>query len=162
MVSDSRDGAAFRPRVSICIPTLNGGTEFLGVLAKIARQDYTPRAELVVIDSGSTDGTAEAAERAGAKMLRIDKRQFNHGKARNLAIAASSGEILALLTQDAEPQDEHWLAALVSAFQDPRVAGAYARQVPRPDCSPLIKWRLEQWNAGRTQRAVQELSLIHI
>ncbi|MBL8898907.1 MAG: glycosyltransferase family 2 protein [Planctomycetes bacterium] len=158
MASDSRDGAAFRPRVSICIPTLNGGTEFLGVLAKIARQDYTPRAELVVIDSGSTDGTAEAAERAGAKMLRIDKRQFNHGKARNLAIAASSGEILALLTQDAEPQDEHWLAALVSAFQDPRVAGAYARQVPRPDCSPLIKWRLEQWNAGRTQRAVQELA----
>lgn len=158
MPSAEQGAGAYRPRVSICIPTLNGGSEFRLVLEKIARQDYAPRAELVVIDSGSSDGTAEAAERAGAKMLRIDKREFNHGRARNLAIAASSGEVIALLTQDAEPQDERWLSALVAAFADPRVAGAYARQVPRPDCSPLIKWRLEQWSAGRTQRVVQELA----
>lgn len=158
-MSASESGpAAYRPRVSICIPTLNGGAEFLAVLAKIAAQDYAPRAELVVIDSGSSDGTAEAAEAAGAKMLRIDKRQFNHGRARNLAIAAAGGEVLAMLTQDAEPRDAQWLSALVAAFADPSVAGAYSRQVPRPACSPLLRWRLEQWSAGRTQRVVQALA----
>lgn len=150
--------SAYRPRVSICIPTLNGGAEFLALLKKLEIQDYEPRAELVVIDSGSTDGTAEAAAAAGAKMLHIDKRTFNHGRARNLAIAAAEGEVLALLTQDAEPLDAHWLSQLVSAFADPRVAGAYARQIPRENCSPLLRWRLEQWNAGRRERVVQELA----
>ena len=142
-------------RVSVVIPTLNGGPLFRDVLRKLAAQDLTH--ELVVIDSGSTDGTYEAARDAGALMLRIDKRTFNHGRARNQAIEASSGDVIALLTQDAEPRDETWLSALVRNYEDPRVAGAYARQVPRSDCSPVLKDRLENWSAGRTERVVQEL-----
>ena len=72
---------------------------------------------------GSKDGTIEASEAAGAKMLHIAQADFNHGRARNLAIEASGGEILALLIQDAEPKDETWLRHLVSAYDDPRVAG---------------------------------------
>lgn len=146
----------FAPQVSVVIPTWNGGPLFRDVLAKLALQDL--KHELVVIDSGSRDGTYEAARDAGATLLRIEQKTFNHGRARNQAIDASSGEIIALLTQDAEPRDAQWLRRLVTNYRDPRVAGVYARQVPRDDCSPLLKDRLQNWAAGRTQRIVQELA----
>lgn len=143
--------------LSVVIPTWNGGARLVELLDALARQDVAGGFQLVVIDSGSRDGSAEAAERAGALVLRIPQRDFQHGRTRNRAIAASSGELVCLLTQDAVPLDAHYLRALAAAFDDARVDAAYARQFPRPDCDPILAERLRRWSATRTERVLQQL-----
>jgi rhamnosyltransferase len=143
-------------RASIVIPTLNGGAQYREVLDRLLEQEYRPRPEIVIVDSGSTDGSVEASKKAGAKLISIDKRTFQHGRTRNLGIAAAAGDVCALLTQDALPADRHWLERLVRNYSDPRVGGVYTRQFPRPDCDPVMKHQLLTWAACRGARTLQE------
>jgi rhamnosyltransferase len=106
---------------------------------------------LVVIDSGSSDGTREAADAAGARVECIDQREFNHGGTRNRAIALTSGERVCLLTQDARPMTKSYVANLVRPFDDESIDGVYARQFPRGDCDPLLAERLRRWSATRDE-----------
>jgi rhamnosyltransferase len=147
---------ASAPRaLSLVIPTWNGGTRFARLLELLAQQDVPGGFQLVVIDSGSRDGTRERARAAGALVLEVPQAEFNHGRTRNRAIAASSGECVALLTQDALPLDASYLRVLASACA--QVDGAYARQFPQPDCDPILAERLRRWSASRTQPARQSL-----
>ena len=143
--------------VSVVIPTYNGGPRFVAVLEALKRQVTDLRWELVVIDSGSTDGTRERAAEAGAKLLSEDPRTFNHGATRDKAIAASRGELAVLLVQDAVPADERWLDALAAPlFEDTLAAGAFSRQTPIPGGNPILDQRLVGWIAGRDEfRRVQ-------
>ena len=145
-------------RVSVVIPTWNGGPRFITLLEALAAQDVEGGLELVVIDSGSRDGTAEAAAAAGAYVFRIPQAEFNHGAARNRAIQRARGEIVCLLTQDAVPLWPDYVRRLAGAFDDPAVDGAYARQVARPDCDPLLAERLRLWMASRAEREVHALA----
>jgi len=145
-------------RVSLVVPTLNGGRRFVALLKALAQQDIEGGFEMVVIDSGSTDGTPEAAALAGAFVVRIDKREFNHGGTRNRAIERTRGEFIALLTQDAVPVADDYLTRLVACFEQTGADGVYARQTPRPDCDPLLKERLRRWSASRTEREVRCLA----
>ncbi len=144
------------PLASVVIPALNGGPRFERCLEALAAQEIEGGFEIITVDSGSTDGTAELAERRG-RLIRVDRRDFNHGLTRNLAVSEARGRAVALLVQDAVPEED-WLRPLVEATLEPGVAGAYSRQVPRPDCPPFIKARLERWSASRTERAVKSLS----
>jgi rhamnosyltransferase len=141
---------------TVLIPTLNGGERLRLVLERIREQRTDFPFDLLVIDSGSTDGSDAAAEAMGAQVIRIARREFNHGLTRNRGIAESRGEFVALLTQDAVPIGD-WLQPLVDSFRsDHRVAGAYCRQVPRPDCNPLSRERLRRWTASRPDPVIQE------
>jgi rhamnosyltransferase len=123
--------------VSVVIPTWNAGKEFRAVLDAVMAQSVKP--ELVIIDSDSTDGTAELAQSYPARLLRTTTREFNHGATRNEAARAARGEFIAFLTQDARPADERWLEELTAPFDDASVAGTYSRVVPRADASPLVE-----------------------
>ncbi len=125
------------PRATICLPTLNGAADLRRLLPALARQQPAGAYEIVATDSSSTDGTRELLAAAGASVEVIAKSDFGHGKTRNALAARAKGEILVFLSQDVEPTDEHFLARLLEAFDDPRVAGAYSRVLPRPDCDPL-------------------------
>jgi rhamnosyltransferase len=93
-----------------------------------------------VIDSGSTDGTVESAQRCGATIHSLSQGEFDHGATRNLAVSLSRGEYVAFLVQDALPLDERWLSAMVENLErDEEVAGVYGRQIPRPESSPLAR-----------------------
>jgi len=141
--------------LSVVVPTWSGGARFRELLVALASQQVPGGFQLVVIDSGSRDGTAEAARAAGARVESIPQAEFNHGATRNRAIAASSGAIVALLTQDALPIGRDYLTHLCAAFDNPRVDGAYARQFPRPDCDPILAERLRRWSASRGEPALQ-------
>ncbi|MEW6073205.1 MAG: glycosyltransferase family 2 protein [Planctomycetota bacterium] len=143
--------------VAVVIPTRNGGARFREVLEALAIQDVEGGVELVVIDSASTDGTAAAAEAAGARVERIDPRDFDHGTTRNRGISLTCAPIVALLTQDALPMGPSYLRHLAAPFSSSRVDGVYARQFPRPDCDPLLAERLRRWSASRTAPELQVL-----
>jgi rhamnosyltransferase len=142
--------------VSVVIPTLNAGPLFKEVLDAVHAQEFPEKIELVIVDSMSEDGTAELAQKYADVFFQVKREEFNHGATRNLAIEKSSGDLVALLVQDATPADKHWLKNLADDFSDATVAGAYSRQIPRPDCYPLIKLRLMGWGAGQAQKRVQK------
>src|SRR4051812_35139303 len=95
--------------VSVAIPTLNGAADLERGLS--AGRSQTVEAEVVVLDSGSADGTPEVAERHGAVVHRID--DFGHGRARNRLMELTVGERVAFLTQDAVPASPRWLEGLL-------------------------------------------------
>jgi rhamnosyltransferase len=56
-----------------------------------------------------------------------------------------------LTVQDARPVGRSWLSALLEPLRtDPRVAGSFARQVPRSNASPLARFYLQQWIAAQS------------
>jgi len=148
-----------QPRpVSLVIPTWNGGPRYRQVLDALANQDIEGGFQLVTVDSGSRDGTPELSAQYGALVHSIPQSEFNHGATRNVAIGLSSGAIVLLLTQDAVPMDRHYVRALVSAYDDPAVDGAYARQFPQADCDPLLAERLRRWSASRETKVLQSFA----
>jgi rhamnosyltransferase len=144
-------------KISVVIPTFNAGPGFEELLRRLAAQEGNFEREVVVIDSGSMDGTAELAGRYGAAVHRIPKARFNHGATRDLGISLSSGEYVALTVQDAVPLDERWLAAMVENLErDGRVAAVYGRHVPRPDAGVLTRALVGNLAVAGLERREQE------
>ncbi|MCB9881587.1 MAG: glycosyltransferase family 2 protein [Planctomycetes bacterium] len=144
--------------VSIFVPTWNGGDEFRTNLGLLLAQKLDRPFEIVVIDSGSTDGTREFLETQPVRLVTIANREFNHGLTRNRGIELCKGDIVALTVQDARPESTDWLQRLVDCFDDPRVVGAFGRQVARADANPFIRHRLSGWVAAGTEPRIQEIS----
>ncbi len=140
-------------RVTAIVPTLNGAATLPALLAALERQRACGLVEIVAIDSGSTDGTRELLEGAGARVLDLGGERFGHGTARNRAAAAAGGDVLLMVTQDVEPVGAGWLAALLEALAEPGVAGAFGRQVPR-GASPEEAFLARVNYAGRPRRIV--------
>ncbi len=132
---------------SIAIPVRNGGAQLPAVLDAIRAQSLDGELELVVVDSGSTDGSAELCERAGARVDRIRPEEFSHGGTRNRLMEMAQGERVAFLTQDAVPAHDDWLAALLGGFAGEDVGLVCGPYLPRPDASPMVKRELEEWFA---------------
>lgn len=122
--------------ISVVIPVRNGGDDLRRCLEAIGSQQVADEVEVVVIDSSSTDGSAELANRHGAKVHVIPIEEFNHGATRNLGAELASGETLVFTSQDAFAADEHWLARLTAPLADEGVGGAYGRQVAHTDARP--------------------------
>jgi rhamnosyltransferase len=146
-----------RYECSIVIPTKNGGDLFLRLLAKLKQQTLWNFVELIVVDSGSTDGTLDSAYDVGAKVIEIPPNEFNHGSTRDYGISLASSEFVILLVQDAEPLDSNLLESILFQFKNPEVAGVYGRQIPRPDADLLTKRNLNNWLTGRTQPELRRL-----
>jgi len=144
------------PLATVLIPAKNGGARFWQCLEAVKAQELPGGFEILVVDSGSSDGSDKLAEQYG-RLVRIKPEEFNHGLTRNLGMSESRGKYVALLVQDAVPE-EGWLDALVKAVEPEGVAGAYSRQVPRPACPPFIKARLDRWSAGMTEREIKSVS----
>ena len=130
---------------SVLMPTYQGA-EFLDrVLTSLAGQRWDRPWDVLVVDSGSTDGTLEILGRFAdrfpvpMRVRSIHKTEFDHGDTRNLLAALSDGDLLVFLTQDAIPAGSDWLAGLARNFEDAGVGGAYCRNVARPDASAATK-----------------------
>lgn len=135
--------------VSVVIPVLNAQPWLADLLTALTQQVPAPPREIILVDSGSTDGTLEEAAR-WPTVRTVPIRNFSHGRARNLGVREARGELIALLTQDAVPADPHWLVRLVAVLQEkPQVVAVYSRQVPRPDANPMEQFFLaERFPAG--------------
>ncbi len=118
---------------SILIPTKNGGEDIGACLGAIYSQKGVGPFEVIVIDSGSTDGTVEIARRYPVRLERIPPETFHHARTRNYAAGLAKGEVLVFLSQDAIPASDTWLAALLSNFNEPAVGAVYGRQLPKAE-----------------------------
>src|SRR5215467_6944013 len=100
------------PEVSVVIPTHNRLEVLAEVLSALVRQEGAPPFEVVIVDDGSTDGTADwLRHRSFGLPLRVLV-QDNRGPAaaRNTGVAVAAGRWVAFLGDDTVPA-VGWLAA---------------------------------------------------
>ena len=151
--------------ISVLIPVRNGGDELMRCLDAIARQRIDEDWEVLIVDSGSTDGTPERAREHGARVHEIAPSEFHHGRTRNLAVQLARGEIVVWTTHDAYPASDDWLDLLTAPLRagEPAVAGVYGRQIAHRDASPPEQYFLDflYGREARLQRAgsVEELTM---
>lgn len=148
--------------VTVAIPVLDGGRYLDEVLSAVRSQRLEHDVELLVVDSGSSDGSVEIARGHGARLYEIDRRDFSHGATRNWMMELARGDYVAFLTQDATPAHDGWLAALLEGFeQADDVAAVFGPHAPRPDASHMIKAETERhfaaWGDGGSTIDVQRL-----
>lgn len=130
--------------ISVVIPTKDGGLDLVRCLEAIACQRLDEEVEVVVVDSGSSDGSAAQARRLGARVHEIQPTDFGHGRTRNLGARLARGDILVFTTQDAHAADDRWLATLVSPLRSgTAVAGVYGRQLPHGTARPPERYFLD-------------------
>ena len=119
-------------KISVIIPTLNAQNNIRALLESLFSQ--TVKAEIIIVDSSSEDLTKEICSTfQELKLMEIERKDFDHGRTRDLALRESKGDFIVFLTQDALPSDEYCLEKLLSSFEDERVAAVYGRQLPYED-----------------------------
>ena len=107
------------PKVSVVVCSFNGARTIRDCLDGLCRLDY-PNYEIIVVNDGSTDGTADIAR--GYPCRLISTENCGLSSARNTGIKEAKGEIIAYLDDDAWP-DPHWLTYLVPLFENTTHAG---------------------------------------
>jgi rhamnosyltransferase len=147
--------------VSIIVLTKNGCLYLREVLDEVLNHSSRYPCEVVLIDSGSSDGSWEIAQSFPIQVHQIAPEEFNHGETRNLGarLADPSARYLVYLTQDATPL-EGWLDNLLQPLEeDDQVAGAFSRHVPRPDCAPSMRRLMcNEWaQTGTAERVVKRM-----
>ncbi len=125
--------------VSIIIPTLNGGARFKQCLEAVKAQRCSRSQQLIVVDSGSSDGTIETAQGAGALVIRIERKDFHHSRTRNYALQHAIHDRVIFMTQDAVPTSADWLEIISGGLEPEGVAAAYGRHLPHDDAD-LFAW----------------------
>ncbi|MEN8130980.1 MAG: glycosyltransferase [Pseudomonadota bacterium] len=101
------------PFVSVVICSFNGARTIRDTLEGVTRLDY-PNYEIIVVDDGSTDATAQIASPYDVRLISTENRGLSN--ARNTGWQTARGEIVAYIDDDAYP-DPHWLNYLVAIFR---------------------------------------------
>jgi glycosyltransferase involved in cell wall biosynthesis len=129
------DGASVGPpSLSVIVPVYNGGKEFRACLEAICTSDSSD-IELIVVDDGSTDDSAETARGFGATILTTSGRR-GPAHARNLGANHARGELLLFLDADVIAHPDT-IGRVIAAFQaDPQLdalVGSYDDSPAYPD-----------------------------
>jgi rhamnosyltransferase len=126
------------PLVSIVMRSFNEAWALRMTLPALREQDWK-NWELIVIDSGSTDGSVELIEQTAPRhFIQIRPQDYNPARVMNHGMKLAMSEYVLFLNADATPQGPRWLRPLAMALQEPRTAAVFGRQIPRPDCHAVF------------------------
>jgi rhamnosyltransferase len=123
------------PSVSIIMRSFNEAWALRDTLAALKRQEYR-NWELIVIDSGSTDGSVEIIQKAEPRHF-VQITEYQPARVINQGMELARAEYCIFLNADATPQGPDWLCPLVGPLRNPGVAAVFGRQIPRPDCQAV-------------------------
>ena len=126
-------------KISVYVPAYNSA-EFLSRAIDGLLAQTLPANEILVIDDGSRDATAEIAARYPDVTLVRHAQNGGLGAARNTGFRTARNEIVASLDADCVP-DPGWLAGLARHFDDPKVAGVGGRLIEGNQRTVADRWR---------------------
>jgi len=141
------------PLVSIVMRSCNEGWALRETLPALREQEYK-NWELIVIDSGSTDGSVELICRAQPRhFIQIKREEYNPGRVMNRGMQLARSPYAIFVNADATPQGSNWLRPLVSGLFDPQTAAVFGRQIPRPDCRAVFAFDYERCFSANRESA---------
>jgi rhamnosyltransferase len=114
-------------RFSVVIRAFNEEEHIGRLLSGLLEQTLRP-ADVLLVDSGSTDATVSIASRFPVKVLSIQPEEFSFGRSLNVGCRAASGELIVVASGHIYPVYPDWLEQLLAPFADPEVALVYGRQ----------------------------------
>ena len=117
------------PRVSVVVCTHNGARTLRDCCEGLRALEY-PDLEVIVVDDGSTDASAEIARSYGLRVLSTEHKGLSY--ARNFGLAAATGDIVAYTDDDARP-DPDWLKYVAAEFMHRDVAGVGGPNLAPPN-----------------------------
>lgn len=112
---------------SVVVRACNEEKHLGNLLTGILRQTRRD-VEILVVDSGSTDGTLEVAARFPVRVLAIPRNEFTFGRSLNLGIEHATAELVVIASAHVFPLYDDWLDGLLRPFEDPVVGLTYGRQ----------------------------------
>jgi glycosyltransferase involved in cell wall biosynthesis len=119
------------PTCSLIIRAYNE-ERHLGRLLDGVFQQTLRDAQVILVDSGSTDGTLAVAARYPVEVVTIRPQEFTFGRSLNYGIAQARGEIVVMASAHVYPVYPDWLERLLEPFSDPQVAVSYGKQRGAP------------------------------
>lgn len=130
----------FPKAVSVVMRCYNEGWAVAETIAQLYKQDFEGELELIVIDSGSTDGSVEKIKAAApSKFIQIPLGTYVPGPVLNQGAREASHDWIVYLNADAEPVGKDWLRNLIQpCLESPKFGAGFSRQVPRPDCRAIF------------------------
>jgi GT2 family glycosyltransferase len=134
-------------KVSVVVPVKDAGADLEPLIARATEQKGFRAVEIVIVDSGSKDGSAETAERMGATVIRIPPAEFSHSRSRNLGAERATGDYVLFTVQDALPSSSRWLKEMFSGLQRHQAAAVSCGEEPRADSD--LFYRVISWNHHR-------------
>jgi rhamnosyltransferase len=156
------------------VPTYNPGLQAWAQWIQAVQSQICKPIQVVVVDSGSIDGSVALSQQAGFTVLHTQAQNFNHGGTRQWALnqtflappakiepsqeptpaATIQLPCVVFLTQDAVLANPYALAELLQAFESPQVAAAFGRQLPKPDAH-WLEAHTRAFNYPNSSRTVQ-------
>lgn len=148
--------------VTVVIPIRNAqqfaARQIAGIKAQTRQPDH-----VIVIDSGSSDGSPDLFRRAGYQIETIAPDTFDHGATRNLGWRMCRTDLVLYLTHDAIPADAQCFERLCERFVDPSVAIATGRQLPRREAKAIERHaRLFNYPATSNRRTWPQVRALGI
>lgn len=141
------------PRVSIVLRSFNEGWALRETLPALRAQHHRDW-ELLVFDSGSTDGSVELIRQAQPRhFIQLQPHDYRPGWVLNQGMKLARNDRVIFLNADATPQGPDWLGPLVRALDGPQVAAVFGRQIPRPDCEAVFARDYERCFGDRRESA---------
>lgn len=131
-------------RLSVIIPVLNGGERLGLMLNRLRRQKKIADVEIIVLDSGSTDGSQDRAHAAGARIVEVTPGSFSHGGTRQLGAGLATGDCLLFTVQDAVPATDYLLYKMARVLKhNPDVMVVSARQMTNRETDLYSRWSVD-------------------
>ncbi|HHH12368.1 MAG TPA: glycosyltransferase family 2 protein [Candidatus Moranbacteria bacterium] len=98
-----------KPTFSVIIRTKNERRYLPEVLRRVFAQKIDGSLEVIIVDSGSTDGTLSVLKKFPVRLIEIPSAEFSYPRASNIGAAAAEGEYLVYLSGHSLPADEEML-----------------------------------------------------
>jgi rhamnosyltransferase len=124
------------PTASVIVRSKDKAATIEATLQSIRAQ--TVDTEIVVVDSGSTDGTLEVARRYADELVQIPQSLFSYGRALNVGAARSAGQVHFALSAHVVAKRRDWVERSLQHYSRPRVAATNGALV-EPDGSLLLE-----------------------
>lgn len=134
--------------VTVLVPVYRPDRTLHELLRRLSCQKMLPDRVILLntteegIREKSGDEVSECAQQykdlfPSFSVLNVEKSDFDHGATRDLGFRFSDTDLVLCMTQDALPRDTQLIGKLAAAFDDPLVAAAYGRQLPKKMSGPL-------------------------
>lgn len=139
-------------KADVIIPVYRPDEKFIHLLERLVKQSVLPNRIILLKTVEDIDYTEEVDDALQNKyreltdpkhkdcsieVHNIKKSQFDHGGTRNYGASLSQEELIIFMTQDAVPADSYLIENLLKAFDNEKVAAAYARQLPHKNAGVI-------------------------